>query len=704
VDVTLLLCALGLLLVGGTCALVTGRSTGRPAGRSTRWGVGSVLASCALGAVPALRVVLGGPVASLHRPWDVPYGSFSVEIDALSAFFLLVVFGVSGVAAIYGGQYLQQSHGAGDAQQAGAPADGGLRAVHPGESRSDEPARIEHVRTPRALGPAWFFYGVLVASMGMVVVARNAILFLMAWELMTLASFLLVTFEDDDESVRAAGRTYLIAMHLGTAFLLVAFALLGRQTGSLDFERFAGAGKLAPSLAGVVFLLGVVGFGTKAGFVPFHVWLPEAHPAAPTHVSAVMSGAMIKMGVYGLLRLLTFLGPPAPWWGAVLIGIGLLSGVLGALFALAQHDLKRLLAYSSVENMGIVAMGVGIGLLGLAAGAPIVAVLGFAGALLHVANHALFKGLLFLGAGAVALRAGTRTIDRLGGLLGRMPTTGTAFLVGAAAICGLPPLNGFASEFLVYLAALRGGTTLGVAASLPALGAAAGLAVIGGLAVAAFAKAFGIAFLGTPRSAGAAGASEVGGSMRLAMKLLASGCVAAGLAAPWLVAALAPVLAIATQLPTATVAYGLSAATRPLRMVVLVTGLLLALVAVLEAVRRALLRGRTVERSVTWDCGYALPTPRKQYTGSSFVQPLTGLFGAVLRVRREVTRPAGLFPSAAAFASQTPDAIDERLYRPAFGGAARGLAKLRWLQHGHLNLYMLYIALTLLVLLVWKLG
>ena len=260
--------------------------------------------------------------------------------------------------------------------------------------------------------------------MTLVLLARNAVLFLSAWELMAVSSFFLVTFEHERESVRSAGWIYLVATHLGTGFLLVLFILMGRETGSMDFTVWAAQGIHAPELAGMLFLLAVVGFGTKAGFMPFHVWLPEAHPAAPSHVSALMSGAMIKIGIYGLMRSLTFLGAPSIWWGWLLLFVGLASGVLGIIFALAQHDLKRLLAYSSVENIGLITAGLGLGLLGVSYNQPLISILGFGGALLHVLNHSLFKGLLFLAAGSVVHATGTRDTNRLGGLLKKMPWTG----------------------------------------------------------------------------------------------------------------------------------------------------------------------------------------------------------------------------------------------------------------------------------------
>ena len=635
---------------------------------ASRLGAGGVVLAGVIGLVPAARVMLGAPGDSVRWAWDVPYGAFFVELDPLSAFFLLPILGLSALSAVYGYEYLLP------------------------------------YRDKKSLGTSWFFFNVLVASMVMVVVARNGVLFLVAWELMSLASFFLVTFEDERTEMREAGWTYLVATHLGTAFLLALFVLLGREAGSLDFDQFSKAGQFTSATASLLFLLAVIGFGTKAGFMPLHVWLPEAHPAAPSHVSALMSGVMIKTGIYGLLRTLTYLGPPPAWWGWLLVGIGLTSGVLGVLFALAQHDLKRLLAYHSVENIGIIALGLGVGLLGLSAGSPVLAVLGFAGALLHVVNHALFKGLLFLGAGAVLHATGTRDIEHLGGLLKRMRWTALTFLIGAAAISGLPPLNGFVSEFLIYLGAYGGATSLTVAVAVPLLCVIAGLALIGGLAAACFTKAFGIVFQGEPRGEHAAHAHECGLAMRLPMIVLAAACVLIGLLAPWVVGALAPVLQSATGLPLNTVREHLAGATRPLALVVAGAVGFFVLVGALTLLRRRLLSRRTIGETVTWDCGYAQPTVRMQYTASSFAQPLTDLFSPLLRTRRELSPPRGLFPDGASLATITPDASREVLFRPMFDGIAAALAKLRWLQHGRLQIYVLYIALTLLALLIWKLG
>ncbi len=590
---------------------------------------------------------------------------FCVQLDALSAFFLLPILVLAIVAALYGGEYLMA------------------------------------YRSRKNLGGAWFFFNLLVASMVMVVIARNSILFLIAWEIMSLASFFLVTFEDEKESVREAGWTYLVATHLGTAFLLILFLVLGRQAGSLDFDRFLAQSAAISPVAGIVFFLALIGFGTKAGFMPLHVWLPEAHPAAPSHVSALMSGVMIKTGIYGLLRTLTFLGHPESWWGWILIGIGLTSGIGGVLFALAQHDLKRLLAYHSVENIGIIAMGLGAGILGLALNQPALAVLGLAGGLLHVLNHALFKGLLFLGAGAVIHATGTRDIDHLGGLIRRMPWTAAMFLIGSVAICGLPPLNGFVSEFLIYVSAFKG-------IGLPGMsvwGAAmiAGLATIGGLAAACFAKAFGIVFLGEPRSDHVRHGHEPGWAMRAAMAILAFGCVAVGFLAPQAVAALQPVIGSLTGLGPGVVADGLFLVIEPLWWVLPALGFFVLMLGLLVWLRRRLLAGREVSLSGTWDCGYARPTGRMQYTASSFAQPLTNMFSFFLRTRRRFEAPDGFFPGHAALHTETDDFFRQNLFRPVFRGIEGLSLWLHCLQQGRVQVYILYVAVTILVLLVWNL-
>lgn len=649
-----------LFFVAGAAGSLTFAKLGR---WPTFLGAGGVILGSLCGLVPAMRVALGAPPQSLRMVWDVPYGSLYLQLDALSAFFLLPVFLMCAVAALYGAEYLEAYCG------------------------------------KKALAPPWFFLNVLAASMVVVVLAHNAVLFLMAWETMALSSFFLVTFEDEKESTRQAGWTYLVASHIGTAFLLVLFVLLGRTNGSLDFDRFS-----ASSGAGLLFVLALVGFGTKAGFVPLHVWLPEAHPAAPSHVSAVMSAVMIKTGIYGLLRILTFLSPAQAWWGWALCVVGLTSGILGVLLALAQHDLKRLLAYHSVENIGIIALGLGVGIVGLSAGAPFVAVVAFAGAMLHVLNHALFKGLLFLDAGNVVHATHTREIDHLGGLLRRMPGTGATFLIGAAAISGLPPLNGFISEFLIYLASFKGVVSLDASNSVPMLVTISGLALIGGLAVACFTKAFGIVFLGQPRTEHAEDANEAGLAMLAPGFVLAAGCILIGMFGSSVVRSMGPLIASVTGLPLIPVGHNLAEAANSVVRVGYFGAALIGVAALLSLVRAMALARRRISTAVTWDCGYVRLSPRMQYTASSFAQPLTETFAMLLQTRQVFTGLKGLFPQRAEFHSHTDDPYQSYIFRPLFQSISRTMASLRPLQQGRVQLCVLYIAVTLLVLLLWQIA
>jgi formate hydrogenlyase subunit 3/multisubunit Na+/H+ antiporter MnhD subunit len=493
----------------------------------------------------------------------------------------------------------------------------------------------------------------------------------------------------------------LVATHIGTAALLVFFALLGGYAKSLDFDRLAVAG-LPSGMAGLLFVLAVIGFGTNAGFMPLHVWLPEAHPAAPSHVSALMSGVMIKTGIYGLLRALTLLGTPSPTWGWTLVVIGLVSGVLGVAFALAQHDLKRLLAYHSVENIGIIALGIGTGVLGVCWKVPALAILGFGGGILHVLNHAIFKSLLFLGAGAVVHSTGTRDIDRLGGLMKSMRWTAVTFLVASAAISGLPPFNGFISEFLIYIAGFKSLRMAVPGTVILAMGIGTGLGLIGGLAAACFAKAFGIIFLGEPRGPEAVNAHEVGWVMRLPMVVLAVMCLGIGLLAPLAISVVSPAVSVVTGLNIEKSAWAQDVSI--LQSIVQVSVLLLGLAAGFLIVRRCLLRGKQETITGTWDCGYARPTARMQYTASSFAQPLTELFKIFLGTRKHQTGVTGFFPQQATFETETPDAATDRLFAPLFRLIDTCVAPIRRMQHGRIHEYLLYIAITLVVLLIWKAG
>ncbi len=651
-------------MLGGGCLALTLQ---RDSKRASAAGALGVVVGGSLGLVDVALRFLSGTEDSLRFEWGFPGNTFYLEVDALSAFFLVVIFAVAIASAVFGAPYL----------------------------RGHAPNR--------PLGAVWFHYSALVVSMALVVVARNGLLFLIGWESMALTSFFLVMFDGREARVRRAGWTYFVASHFGTGCVLAFFAVLGAHAGSLDFDRIAAAPPLTPATSSLLFLLAIAGFGTKAGFIPLHVWLPEAHPAAPAHVSALMSGAMIKLGIYGILRALTFLGAAPAWWGWLLVAVGATSGVLGVLFALAQHDLKRLLAYHSVENIGIIALGLGVGLLGTTAGDPAVAFLGFSGALLHVLNHALFKSLLFLGAGAVSTAAHALDLEHLGGLLRRMPRTGASFLVGSAAISGLPPLNGFASEFLIFAGALAGATTLGPTFAIPLAACAGALALIGGLAAACFVKACGVAFLGEPRTPNARDAREVAPLMAAPQVALAALCVALGVGAPLVVPLLLPAAApvLGTTLAGASQAAGFASGALASISVAfaLVVGLALALI----VLRRGLGRGASIRTGPTWDCGFAAPSPRMQYTASSFAAPLTGYFRSLLRTRAEVAAPSGPFPGRASLETESPDFFLEGVFETAILGARRALSGVLRLQNGRVQFYVLYLVATLIGLLIWRL-
>ena len=579
------------------------------------------LAGAMAGAVVALGVLLRGAAPPLHvrLPSMFPFAEMSLSVDGLSAFFLLVVSLVAAAAAIYGPSYL------------GA-----------------------HAKAPFVQVLA---LNVFVGCMALVCCAGDALTFLLAWEGMTLASYVLVVSDNESEENVRAGLLYLVMAHAGTAALLVVFLTLVNHAQGFGFD-FAALRTAARGLDGstrtTLFMLALAGFGAKAGVVPLHVWLPQAHPAAPSHISALMSGVMLKVALYGIFRmgfdlLAPAVGPlPASWGWTVLI-LGSTSALIGVLLALQQHDLKRLLAYHSVENVGIILIGAGLAMLLRNGGRkePL-ATLALAAALLHTLNHAAFKGLLFLAAGSVISRTHIRNMEELGGLARRMPWTAWLFLLGAVAISALPPLNGFVSEWMTFQALVLGGARLGGDSGLLAGVAASMLALTGGLAAACFAKAFGVTFLGRPRSTHAEQATESPTPMIAGMLLLAGACVGIGLVPGYAMRLL--------DLPTGELLGGLMhgavvSVRGPLVLSVGVapnhleaTSISVTAVAALFALFAAafwvvLGRLRAMPRRLvpTWTCGMT-PSSRFDYTATAFAKPLRLIFAALYRPRRAITR------------------------------------------------------------------
>jgi hydrogenase-4 component B len=634
--------------------------------------LGSSLAvlGCLLGLAPAVQALISPQDWQLALAWPPPWGLGSLALDGISALFLVPALTLIALGAVYGRGYLA------------------------------------HMEGRKRAGPPWFFYNILAACITGVFSARDPLLLLLAWECMALSSYFLVCMEDTDGAVRRAGRIYLVASHLGAAFLLLLCLQPGAAwppaPGTLASAGLAGglessgmAGMAAP--AGLIFLLGLIGFGSKAGLAPLGVWLPEAHPAAPSHVSAVLSGVMIKTGVYGILRIVLAL-QPEPWWGWTLVALGGATAVLGVAGALGQAELKRLLAWSSMENAGLMLLGLGLGTLGRAGNAPLVAALGFSAALIHMVNHGVFKSLLFFCAGSVLHGTGERRMDQLGGVLKKMPVTGAAFLAAALGICGLPPLGGFASELVLGLCAVKGLLLPSASLDIPSLGALAALILCAGMAAAVFVGAFGAVFLGEPRSQAAESAHEAPVLMRGPMIFLACLGLLLGLGAPLVLETalrvLAPALPGAVELGAPLVA-GLYTASQ-------IFALLLALLTGLFLLRRALLRGRDVRTGPTWDCGYIAPTARIQYTYSSFAQPLALMFQALTGGTGRATRPWGLFPARAGYFAEAQDRI-LTAFLALFNYLDSRLEALHRLQQGQVHVYVLYIAATLVALLAWGL-
>lgn len=615
-----------------------------------------------LGAAMALvgaTASLGSPSSTrLDLRWGLPFGSFRTEVDGLSAAFLVPLTLVPALGAVYGLRYWSPR-------------------AHPTTGRK---LRV--------------FYGALAASLILLTVARDGVLFLLAWEGMALSAFFLITTEDRDET-RAAGWVYFIAAHVGTLALFGFFAAVFSLNGSFGLDPLPDAA--VPIGAGtIVFLLGLVGFGLKAGMMPLHVWLPGAHAAAPSHVSAVLSGVVLKTGIYGLARLTCMLPHPPVFWGALLLALGVVSGLAGVLFAVAQHDLKRLLAYHSIENIGIIVMGLGVAMLGRSYARPDWVALGLGGAVLHVWNHAFFKSLLFFAAGAAIHRVHTREIDRMGGLASSMPVTGVMFLCGAVAICGLPPLNGFVSELLIYLGLLRTMQPIdGVSASAAAFAVPA-LAIIGALAAACFVKVFGTVFLGLPREPHAPTPSEAPTSMLLPMMVLAAMCVGIGM----LPAVSVPFLDAAARAWS----FGVHTVPMPLGVLApmwwisaLAAATWLCAILLLLGLRRRV-RPCDAARPGTWDCGYAAPTARMQYTASSFAQMLVGIFAWVLHPRERRSRIGQAFPRRGRYRSRVHDVVLDEWVVPAIERISRVVVRLRILQTGRIQVYILYILIAVLAL------
>ncbi|HOW51046.1 MAG TPA: proton-conducting transporter membrane subunit [bacterium] len=612
----------------------------------------------------ALMTLLNGTESILFT-LPFPFERATLELDPLSAFFALTI-SLGGIAGtIYGVGYL-----------GGYPE--------------------------RSLRGHLFAFALFLVSMLLVVTTRAVLSFLFAWELMSLWSLVLLFFDRSNDEVRDATINYFVAMHVAFALILTGFLLFMTRSGSGDFASFS-AVMSDPSFTETALLILFAGFAIKAGFIPFHSWLPKAHPAAPSHVSGLMSGIMIKTGIYGILRFTLIVGVPTTRFAIIVLVVAIVSSVVGVLYALAQHDLKRLLAYSSIENIGIVGIGIGLSMIGMRIGNGPLILLGMTGALIHLVNHSLFKGLLFYGAGALYRATHTRDIDKLGGIIGRMPKTALLFIIGSVAIAGLPPLNGFIGEFVLYLSMLSGAPhASGSYGGLVVLTAGA-LALTGILALYCFTKACGIVFLGSPRSNAVETARDPGGAMIAGMTILAFAVFVIGLY-PAPLFALAVTVAAGYPYPgdAAAAAMPVVATLGSVSRVLL---LFILLFAFLYYIRNRLIAGGGgIAPAATWGCGYRHGTARMQYTASSYVSPLMTLSGRLLGLGTDLERPQGLFPARTAFRSHPHDLVDDYLIAPGAKLIRYLFSLLRWVQSGDMAQYILYGVLFLAAALVWIMG
>lgn len=619
------------------------------------WALATAVSAAAMVVVPAIQVILDGKEVVISC-FNMPraYEPLLI-IDGLSAFFILIISFTWLAGLIYSFGYLKPY----------------LRT-----------------KSKTQISLHLFAYLWLGFAMIMVAIAQDFLSFLIVWELMTLSSFILVIFDAEDRTVLKSGINYLIQMHVGLLFLIA--AMLSAETLARA-DEFRELGQYFSHHSNfTLFLLFFVGFGIKAGFIPFHSWLPKAHPAAPSHVSGVMSGVMIKMGIYGILRVVMYLESDLLYAGLLILGVSLLSGLYGIMQAIVQNDIKKLLAYSSIENIGIIGIGTGLGIIGLAEHNNVLILLGFSGALLHILNHSLFKSMLFFAAGSVYKATHTRNINQLGGLIKKMPYTAFFFIFGAVAICGLPPLNGFISEYLIYAGLFSDLSNASFYMSLVLVLSIIGLSLIGGLALFAFTKASGITFLGEARSEKALHAKESEKSMLWPLAVITFLMTAIGVASLFFVKPLFQIVSgmfkIDADLPE------FSKYILNVENISIVSGVFIVLTILLLIWRNLHLRNKTVESGPTWGCGYTAPDARLQYTATSYADNLAGLAQPVLNTtKQEPEIPQNdLFPQPPAFKTESYDVIQENWIDKPTSKLAELLKKMARMQTGRIEHYILY--------------
>lgn len=611
--------------------------------------------------LPALNVIFRGHRLVQNFEFNNLFGTVSFQIDPLSAFFITIICIITTISVIYSKGYLQN-----------------------------------YINKGKNINSHIIFYPILTASMLAVVTCHNALMFLVCWEIMSLSSFFLVIFENEKKEVLKAGIKYLVFMHISVIFIMLAFALLSNIAGSFDFVSFSNILENNNQLKNIIFILFFIGFGTKAGFVPFHNWLPDAHPAAPSHVSGTMSGVMIKTGIYGILRVLELSGTPTKFIAYTVLIISIITALYGVMYAITQNDIKKLLAYSSIENIGIIGTGIGIGMLGLAYNHSLTALLGFAGGILHILNHSIFKELLFLAAGSIYVKTHTRDIETLGGLIKSMPKTAVLFLTGSIAICGLPPFNGFLSEFLIYIGMFKGLNISNFFSVIIILFTIAGLAFVGTMAILCFTKAFSIIFLGMPRSDVAQKITDDNGKiMIIPMGILAILTLLIGISPIFIfLPVLGPVNTFINVYN-----YNILPILSLMAVITLFTFIFFVILTVFAFIKIKM-DNKRIKVHETWGCGYNKPNNKMQYTASSYASPFLSMLKPLFKKIFDIEKPRKLFPQSSHFNLQIEDIEEAYIINPIIKYDEWFLSKFESIQSGNIQSYIKYGLIFLVIVII----
>ena len=590
-----------------------------------------------------------------------PFGQIIFDCDVLSRFFIIVISLVTALVSIYANGYMKP-----------------------------------YLNKGKKVASHCLFFPLLTAAMLLVVSVQNVFAFLVIWEIMSLASFFLVIFEDDKKEVLKAGIKYLIYMHISVIFIIAAFVMMSINANSYDFVDIQSMFIQNPHLKDIVFLLAFVGFGTKAGFFPMHNWLPDAHPAAPSHVSAVMSAVMIKTGIYGILRVLQIIDKPTQLIGYTVLFVSVITALYGIIYAVNQKDIKKLLAYSSVENIGLIGLGMSVIIFGLIYDLSLITMLGTVGCFMHILNHSVFKSLLFMGAGSVYLKTHTKDMEQLGGLIKKMPYTAIFFLFAAVAICAFPPLNGFVSEFMIYSGLFYMLNINSSTLFIPVILAIASLAFVGTLVILAMSKVYSITFLGMPRSEHSEKVKfDVDKSMLIPMGCMAALTFIIGIASPF-VCSFIPLTSFVKSQDN--FFYDVHSILLILTLISIIVIAFVVFVGILFLIKK--LMTKKSQNYVTWGCGYDKGNNHIQYTASSYANPFTSILTPLFKKIFDVKKPKGLFPKDAHYSSDVEDVEEAYIINPILKFDEKFLSRFERLQDGNIQHYILYGLIFLILVLV----